>query len=556
MSTFLIEPGAKLANRYRLDQVVSETGGATRWKATDETLARPVAVWTFAEGFPRTSEVVRAARATSRIPDARVTQVFDADDSSPVPYVVEEWVIGSSLADLVAQGPMEPERAAGLVAEAAEAIAAAHAGGLHHLCLTPSKLMWSSGGAVKVTGIGVDAALLGAATANPAADDARGLGNLLYAALTGHWPGGPQSGLPAAPQGPAGPYPPHHIRQGINETLGTITTRAALPQLAGQTVPGGPITSPADFCAAMAEVPRLIPLPVAPAESTPPPEPGTSRRTGEFDSTGNGRSGYDRDSGPHRGARASAARGGTGPQRGSGVRTASAQRGAGPDGGRGHSAPSRMDRRAERTQPSARKILIGALATVLFAVVVVGAWTVGANMRDADDPAVPSGDTSDDVSGGGSSEDLVPLDVTGARGFDPFGDNDEHSDKAGNAIDGDPATVWNTEGYKDPLPNLKEGVGLLLELDSGREVHAVDLDMPAHDYAVQIRVGDSDSVSDQASLDASLPVAAERTVSGSTTVEIEGGATGSYVLIWFTDLPNVDGDWRGTVNGVEVLGIT
>jgi serine/threonine protein kinase len=137
MSTFLIEPGAKLANRYRLDQVVSETGGATRWKATDETLARPVAVWTFAEGFPRTSDVVRAARATSRIPDARVTQVFDADDTTPIPYVVEEWVVGHSLADLLAQGPLEPERAAGLVAEAAEAIAAAHTGGLYHQFLNP-----------------------------------------------------------------------------------------------------------------------------------------------------------------------------------------------------------------------------------------------------------------------------------------------------------------------------------------------------------------------------------------------------------------------------------
>src|SRR5690625_8051953 len=99
MSTFLIEPGAKLANRYRLDHVVSETGGATRWKATDETLARPVAVWTFAEGFPRTSDVVRAARATSRIADARLTQVLDPDDATTVPYVVEARAVGSALAD-------------------------------------------------------------------------------------------------------------------------------------------------------------------------------------------------------------------------------------------------------------------------------------------------------------------------------------------------------------------------------------------------------------------------------------------------------------------------
>ena len=38
----MIEPGARLANRYRLDELVSETSGASLWKATDETLARPV----------------------------------------------------------------------------------------------------------------------------------------------------------------------------------------------------------------------------------------------------------------------------------------------------------------------------------------------------------------------------------------------------------------------------------------------------------------------------------------------------------------------------------
>ena len=440
MSTFLIEPGAKLANRYRLDTVVSETGGATRWKATDETLARPVAVWTFAEGFPRTSEVVRAARATSRIPDARVTQVFDADDTTPVPYVVEEWVIGSSLAELLAQGPMEPERAAGLVAEAAEAIAAAHTGGLHHLCLTPGKLMWSSGGAVKVTGIGVDAALLGSNVPQPGAVDAQGLGNLLYAALTGYWPGGPQSGLPGAPQGPMGPYPPGQLRQGVGEPLASITTRAALPHLAGQMVPGPPISTPAEFCSAMAEVPRLIPLPVSPAEAAPQPEPGTSRRTGEFDATNSQRR-------TSRGA-AAPARGGSRP------------------------ASSRMDQRAAQGRGlSPRRLLIGTLAVALFAAVVAGAWQFGSMMNpgpeeSADPSSSAADDTPDDI-------ELEVLEIVGSDGFDPLGDNQEHGQNAHLAHDNDSGTAWNTEGYNDPMGTKKSGVGLILDLGQTQEVHEV-----------------------------------------------------------------------------------
>lgn len=518
MSTFLIEPGAKLANRYRLDQVVNEAGGATRWKATDETLARPVAVWTFAEGFPRTSEVVRAARATSRIPDARVTQVFDADDTAPVPYVVEEWVIGSSLAELLAQGPMEPERAAGLVAEAAEAITAAHENGLYHLCLAPEKLMWSSGGAVKVTGIGVDAALIGANVHDPAAVDTQGLGGLLYAALTGHWPGTSQSGLPPAPQGPAGPYPANQIRPDITEPLATITTRAAQPQLAGHMVPGPPITTPAAFCTAMSEVPRLIPLPVSPTETAPEPAQGTSRRTGEFGATGTG---------PRRSARNSAARA---PER---------------------SAPSRMERRTAQDQNSMRKFLVYGLAAALFVAVVAGAWTVGSMMNPGEEEAEPQADSAEDTP---ESADLSVLDIVGSDGFDPLGDHSEHAQNAPLAHDGDPETSWNTEGYKDPMGVQKSGVGLLFDLGTSQEVHEIDLLVPESSYGVQVRVGDDRDVNDDATLDTNLPVVWEGDVSGQETIEIEDGAAGQYVVIWFVELPQDDGRWRGTVTEVEVRG--
>ncbi|CAL9486538.1 hypothetical protein SUDANB121_03164 [Nocardiopsis dassonvillei] len=535
MSTFLIEPGAKLANRYRLDQVVSETGGATRWKATDETLARPVAVWTFAEGFPRTSDVVRAARATSRIPDARVTQVFDADDTAPIPYVVEEWVVGSSLADLLAQGPLEPERAAGLVAEAGEAIAAAHAGGLYHLCLTPSKLMWSSGGAVKVTGIGVDAALMGVNVADPGATDAQGLGNLLYAALTGTWPGGPQSSLPPAPQGHSGPYPANQVRQGIGEPLASITTRAALPHLVGQVVPGPAITSPGEFCAAMADVPRLIPLPVAPAEATPPPEPGTSRRTGEFGSTGPRRS--------SRNGNGGAGGTGTGPR-------ASA---------RGERPPSRMDRREAERRTSPQRILVGVLAVLLFAAVVTGAWFFGAEMRDGQEPDPGAGGGGGT---GGDSETVepVPLPIDSVSGYDPLGDGQEHDDKADRVTDGDPAgEPWNTEGYNDPLgdPPYKPGVGLVIDLGSSREIHGVDLVTPGLSYGIDIRIGDEAPISadDLSQVDGVLPAVKSETVSGETEIRLDEAVEGRYVVIWFTDLPTDGGKYRGSINEVQVLGV-
>ena len=129
MSMSTVEPGTRLANRFRLEDRVHESGGATLWKALDEILARPVAVHTFTPDFPRVQEVVTAARLASRLTDPRLTQVFDAADEDGTAYVVSEWVSGDLLLDLLESGPVEPERGAALVAEAAEALAHAYTTG-------------------------------------------------------------------------------------------------------------------------------------------------------------------------------------------------------------------------------------------------------------------------------------------------------------------------------------------------------------------------------------------------------------------------------------------
>src|SRR6516165_10445193 len=130
MSTYTSEPGTRLAGRYRLVDQVSAGPGWTYWKATDETLARPVTVLTFATGFPRVAEAVTAARAASRLGDPRFSQVFDVEDADELAYVVLEWVVGESLLDMLADGPLDAPRAVSLVSEAAQAMAAAHALGL------------------------------------------------------------------------------------------------------------------------------------------------------------------------------------------------------------------------------------------------------------------------------------------------------------------------------------------------------------------------------------------------------------------------------------------
>ncbi|MDA0565300.1 protein kinase family protein [Streptomonospora sp. S1-112] len=511
MSTFMIEPGARLAGRYRLDSQVSQTNGAVLWKATDETLARLVAVWTFAEDFPRTSEVVRAARATSRIADSRVTQVFDADDRDATPYVVEEWVAGQSLTDLLAQGPLAPERAAGLVAEAAETLATAHAAGLHHLNLTPGKLIWTVGGAVKVTGIGVDAALRGIGAENPVAADAQGLGRLLYAALTAHWPGHAHNGLPAAPLVGGAPCQPSQIRAGIPQHLNDLACRAAFQAPLG----GGPLTSARAIADALAGVPRMVPLPAAP-HSAPQPARGTSRRSGEF--------------------------------------AAAAAPIAPP---RQRPAPSRRERRSSSgggTTRTVARALVGGLALAVFVGVVVVAWNIGSTMSGGEDPETGGAQNSTNNE---QQAELTSIQPASADGYDPppNGDGEEHGDNAALAIDGDPATGWSTEGYESAdFGRLKPGAGLLLDLGQSTEVHELTLNLGSGPANLEILVGDS---TDPAELgQGSSPAATQENVSGEVEVELPDPAEGRYVVVWFTSLPQEGSDYRGTINEVELRGKT
>ena len=256
-----------MAGRYQLEELLSEQDGSSVWKATDEALARPVTVRTFTPGFDRVGEVVAAASAAGRLNDHRLVQIFDAQERPEHPYIVTEWPSGARLDDLLAAGPLGPVRAAEIISEAADALAVAHAAGLAHLCLTPDSLWWNTWGGVKISGLGIAAALTGVQAANPVLADTRGLARLLYAALTGYWPGAEQTLLPAAPRSGGRAYRPRQVRAGIPRDIDAITCQA----LFGEASDGPPILGPAQLAVALAAIARPgSPQPVSPAQRAAP----------------------------------------------------------------------------------------------------------------------------------------------------------------------------------------------------------------------------------------------------------------------------------------------
>ena len=366
--------------------------------------------------------MLTAARAASRLTDARLAQVFDVEDDWDQAYVVLEWVAGDSLDDLLADGPLEPARGAEIVAEAAEALAAAHAAGVAHLCLTPQSLRWTPGGGVKVIGVGVNAALAGRHRGRPGAGRHPRPGHaavcradpVLARARHGH---------PAA--GPAGrrkPCSPHQVCAGVPASIDEVTCQALFQRRAA---PRPAADHPGS---AGGRVVRGLPAPMAPPPAPPPAWSGFTQN-------------YQPDSGP----------------------AEYPGDGWGPPGPR---PPQRRPARPPGNRTPASRAVLALIVLLVLAAIGTGLYSLSRN-KGGSAGAAPSTSSGSHSSSPAANAVLTPVK---AGGFDALGlasdPGNEDNPGAGNAIDNNPATAWHTQFYigNPVFGGLKKGTGLLLDM--------------------------------------------------------------------------------------------
>lgn len=222
-------PGDVLADRYRLVDLLAESGGGRFWRARDLVLERHVALHAIPEDDERATRITEAARLSATVHDRRLLRVLDADHRDAVAYVVNEWGEGTSLDHLVGtDGPLGSRRAAWVAAEVAEAMATAHEQRVPHGRLVPENVMIDHAGAVRVIGFCVDAALLGLPVGN-LTTDVTDLAALLYFLLTGRWPGPSPSAVPAAMRRSERWLRPRQVRAGIPRILDSICDQVLNP---------------------------------------------------------------------------------------------------------------------------------------------------------------------------------------------------------------------------------------------------------------------------------------------------------------------------------------
>lgn len=156
--------GDVLDGRYEVLQRLARGGMATVYRAWDRRLERIVAIKVMHEGLGDDSDFVakfdREARAAARLSDQSVVSIFDQGHDHGRPYIVMEFVDGSTLRTVITQeAPLSPLRAMQLIEPVAAALATAHESGLVHRDVKPENVLISDRGAIKVADFGLARAI-------------------------------------------------------------------------------------------------------------------------------------------------------------------------------------------------------------------------------------------------------------------------------------------------------------------------------------------------------------------------------------------------------------
>jgi serine/threonine protein kinase len=99
--------------------------------------------------------LLREAHAVASLRHPNITALYEADQFEDQPYLAMEYVDGTSVSDLLDDGPFGVDRAAWIAAEVASALSAAHAAGIIHRDIKPSNIFVKPDGSVKIMDFGL-----------------------------------------------------------------------------------------------------------------------------------------------------------------------------------------------------------------------------------------------------------------------------------------------------------------------------------------------------------------------------------------------------------------
>jgi tRNA A-37 threonylcarbamoyl transferase component Bud32 len=322
--------GRRLADRYRVEELLARGGMARIYRGVDERLGRKVAVKILAPPYADDASFVDRflgeGRAAASVSHANLVHVYDSGSDGEQHYIVMELLARHrSLRDVLAErGRLPAVEAAGIVDDVLSGLTAVHERGLVHCDVKCANVLLGAG-PTKLIDFGIATAPgaqpdgrtsigslqymspehLGGRALSPRSD-VFGAGVVLYEALTGRlpYPGETPEAVAAAHRADA-PVRPSALAPGIPRRLEQIVLRAVaadpedrfasaremgeqleafLADAADETHPVTPVPAPAGYAyvppaaSVTATAPRRAPLASEPWPVRAAPAPPRRRR--------------------------------------------------------------------------------------------------------------------------------------------------------------------------------------------------------------------------------------------------------------------------------------
>ena len=149
-----------LGGRYEVHEQLGVGGMAEVYLGRDTRLGRDVAIKLLRNEFVGDPTFIarfrREAQSAAALNHPNIVSVYDTGDDDGVPFIVMEYVEGSTLRDcLRSEGRLDPQHALETVADVCAALEYSHEAGIVHRDIKPANVMLTPGGTVKVMDFGI-----------------------------------------------------------------------------------------------------------------------------------------------------------------------------------------------------------------------------------------------------------------------------------------------------------------------------------------------------------------------------------------------------------------
>ncbi|HKB69114.1 MAG TPA: FlgO family outer membrane protein [Pyrinomonadaceae bacterium] len=144
---------------YRLQKALGAGGMGEVYLAIDERTNRKVALKLLPDYFSddpqRVHRFQQEARAVLALNHPNIVTTYEVGDVDGVSFIATEFIEGETLRQFLAQRRLNPREGLDVIAQIADALAAAHAAGVVHRDIKPENIMLRPDGYVKVLDFGV-----------------------------------------------------------------------------------------------------------------------------------------------------------------------------------------------------------------------------------------------------------------------------------------------------------------------------------------------------------------------------------------------------------------